>query len=67
VNGAAGAVITAKGRPFGVMAFSVSDDKIVAIDIVADPGRVARLAAPVLADIERQLSQPSDHEGKRDP
>jgi RNA polymerase sigma factor (sigma-70 family) len=67
VNGAAGAVITREGRPFAVMAFSVSDDTIVEIDIVADPGRVAKLAAPVLADIQRRLSQPSNHEGKRDP
>jgi RNA polymerase sigma factor (sigma-70 family) len=65
VNGAAGAVITVKGRPFGVMAFNVSDDRIVAIDIVVDPGRVARLAAPVLADLEQQLSQPADEKGDK--
>jgi hypothetical protein len=32
-----------------VMACAVSDDTIVDIDIVADPRRVAKLAAPVLA------------------
>ena len=48
VNGAAGVVVTIKGRPFVVMAFSVSADRIVEIDIIGDPERVRRVAAPVL-------------------
>ncbi len=48
VNGAAGAVLTRRGRPFAVMAFAVADGKIVEIDRIDDPDRVARLAAPVL-------------------
>jgi RNA polymerase sigma factor (sigma-70 family) len=48
VNGAAGAVITVHGRPYAVMAFTVAEDKIVEIDTIADPDRVAKLAAPVL-------------------
>jgi RNA polymerase sigma factor (sigma-70 family) len=49
VNGAAGVVITMRGRPYAVMAFTVADGKIVEIDTVADPHRVAKLAAAVLA------------------
>ncbi|HZG90000.1 MAG TPA: RNA polymerase sigma factor SigJ [Pseudonocardia sp.] len=43
VNGAAGAVLAPHGRPFAVMGFTVRDDKIAAIDVVADPARLARL------------------------
>lgn len=48
VNGTAGAVVTRRGRPFAVMAFSVAAGQITEIDIIADPQRVARVAAPVL-------------------
>jgi Sigma-70, region 4/SnoaL-like domain len=50
VNGAAGAVITLRGRPFAVMSFTVSHEKIVAINAIAEPERVRRLAAGVLAE-----------------
>ena len=43
VNGAAGAVVTINGRPFAVMGFTVADDRIVAIDILYDPERLAGL------------------------
>jgi RNA polymerase sigma factor (sigma-70 family) len=49
VNGAAGVVITVKGRPFAVMAFTVAKGRIVEIDAIADPERVRRIAAGVLA------------------
>jgi RNA polymerase sigma factor (sigma-70 family) len=49
VNGAAGAVLTMDGRPYAVLAFTIAEGRIVQIDVVADPDRVARLAAPVLA------------------
>src|SRR5512133_94126 len=49
VNGAAGGVLTMDGRPYAVFAFTIAEGKIVQIDAVADPDRVARLAAPVLA------------------
>jgi len=49
VNGVAGAVLTMDGRPYAVFAFTIAEGKIVQIDAVADPDRVARLAAPVLA------------------
>jgi ketosteroid isomerase-like protein len=43
VNGAAGAVIFVKGRPVSVMAFVVADGKVIAIDVLADASRIARL------------------------
>lgn len=52
VNGAAGAVVALRGGVFSVMAFTVTDAKIVRIDALLDPERLARLdlgAAPVLA------------------
>ena len=48
VNGAAGAVITVRGRPFAVMGFTVTGGKIVEIDAIAHPERVRRIAAAVL-------------------
>jgi RNA polymerase sigma-70 factor, ECF subfamily len=50
VNGAAGAVITVGGQPIAVMGFTVSEGKILEIDAIADPERVRRIAAGVLAD-----------------
>ena len=50
VNGAAGVVVTVRGRPFAVMGFTIAEGKIVAIDAIADPERVRRIAAAVLTD-----------------
>jgi RNA polymerase sigma-70 factor (ECF subfamily) len=50
VNGAAGVVVTVRGRPFVVMAFTVAAGKIVEIDVIGDPDRVRRIAAAVLTD-----------------
>ena len=50
VNGAAGVVVTVRGRPFSVMAFTVAGGRIVEIDAIADPDRVRRIAADVLSD-----------------
>jgi RNA polymerase sigma factor (sigma-70 family) len=50
VNGAAGMVVTVRGRPFAVMGFTVVDGMIVEIDAIADPQRVRRIAAAVLGD-----------------
>jgi RNA polymerase sigma-70 factor, ECF subfamily len=49
VNGNAGVVVTVRGRPVSVMGFTVVDGKIAEIDSVADPERIRRLAAGVLA------------------
>jgi RNA polymerase sigma factor (sigma-70 family) len=48
VNGAAGAVCMLEGKPFSVMAFTVSGAKIVEIDILRDPERLSQLDLTVL-------------------
>jgi RNA polymerase sigma factor (sigma-70 family) len=48
VNGAAGVVVIVGGRPFVVMGFTVAGGKILAIDAIADPERVGRIAAALL-------------------
>ncbi|MGQ0804349.1 MAG: RNA polymerase sigma factor SigJ [Actinomycetota bacterium] len=48
VNGAAGVVVAPGGRPFSVMGFTVRGGKIVEIDAIADPERLARLDLAVL-------------------
>jgi len=48
VNGAAGAVITLRGRPFAVLAFTVRDGRIAEIDAIVGAERVRRVAAAVL-------------------
>jgi ketosteroid isomerase-like protein len=45
INGAAGVVVTVNGRPFSVLAFTVSNGKIVEIDAITGPERVRRIAA----------------------
>ena len=43
VNGTPGAVIALNGRPYAVMAFTVGDGRITAIDALLDPERLERL------------------------
>ncbi|MEU2628843.1 MULTISPECIES: RNA polymerase sigma factor SigJ [Kitasatospora] len=50
VNGGAGTVTVVDGRPVSVMDFVVADGLIVAIDILADPERLARLDLDLLED-----------------
>jgi RNA polymerase sigma-70 factor (ECF subfamily) len=56
VNGAAGAVVAPRGRPFSVMAFTVTHGSIAAIDALLDPERLARLdlAIPDQGDTARE-------------
>jgi RNA polymerase sigma-70 factor (ECF subfamily) len=49
VNGAAGAVIEIRGRPFAVMAFLVVNGRIAELDVLADAERLPRIAAAVLS------------------
>jgi Sigma-70, region 4 len=49
VNGAPGCVSFRNGRPFAVMAFEIADDRIVAIDILADRERLAALDLSAVA------------------
>jgi RNA polymerase sigma-70 factor, ECF subfamily len=48
INGAAGVVTTLHGRPFSVGAMTVRDGKIVELDFLTDPERLARLDLAVL-------------------
>jgi RNA polymerase sigma-70 factor (ECF subfamily) len=48
INGVAGVVVTPEGRPFSVMAFTVRGGRIVAIDALTDPERLAELDLTVL-------------------
>jgi RNA polymerase sigma-70 factor, ECF subfamily len=43
VNGAAGAVIFVAGRASAIMGFVVRGGRIAAIDVLADPARIARI------------------------
>ena len=43
VNGAAGAVVTPRGRVLSVMGFTVTSGKIIRIDALLDPERLAQL------------------------
>jgi RNA polymerase sigma factor (sigma-70 family) len=48
VNGTTGVVVTVAGRPVAVIAFTVVDGRIVAIDALNDVDRVGALDLPVL-------------------
>ncbi|MER5651157.1 RNA polymerase sigma factor SigJ [Streptosporangium sp. NPDC002524] len=50
VNGAAGVVVAAHGRPLSVMAFTVTGGMILAVDVLSDPERLSRLDLAVLDD-----------------
>jgi RNA polymerase sigma factor (sigma-70 family) len=43
VNGAAGMLVMRRGKPISVMGFTVSGGKIVSLDVLADPDRLAEL------------------------
>ena len=47
VNGAVGFVPMPGGQPFAVIALTVQGDRVTAIDIIADPDRLAGLEVPV--------------------
>jgi RNA polymerase sigma factor (sigma-70 family) len=50
VNGAAGVVVMLKDRPFSVMAFTVADGTIKAVDVLADPERIESLDLSAIED-----------------
>ena len=50
INGAAGVVSILDGRPFSVGGITVRGGKIVEIDILADPDRLAKLDVAILKD-----------------
>jgi RNA polymerase sigma-70 factor (ECF subfamily) len=47
VNGAAGVIVTRRGRPVTIIGFTVAAGKIAEIDAIADPGRLQRLTAAI--------------------
>jgi hypothetical protein len=49
-DGGAGVVVAPRGRPVSVRAFTVTGGRIVAIDALADPARLARLDLAALDD-----------------
>jgi RNA polymerase sigma factor (sigma-70 family) len=55
INGAAGVVVTLRGRPYAVMGFTVAEGKIVEIDAIAEPERVKRIAAAVVSERNRSV------------
>ena len=50
VNGAAGVVVTLRGRPVTVVGFTVAGGRIAEIDAIADPERVRTVAVTALSD-----------------
>jgi RNA polymerase sigma-70 factor (ECF subfamily) len=48
INGAVGVVIAAEGMPISLMAFTITDAKIVAIDLIDNPGRIAKADLAIL-------------------
>jgi len=50
VNGAAGVVVLEDGRPFSIMSFTVAGGRVVAIDALADPDRLAQIDLSFLDD-----------------
>ena len=48
VNGAAGAVVTVRGEPYAVIAFTVRSGRISEINAIVGRSRVRRIAAAVL-------------------
>ena len=50
INGAAGIVSFLHGRPFSIAAVTIKNDKIVEIDFLTDPERLARLDLDMLGD-----------------
>jgi RNA polymerase sigma-70 factor (ECF subfamily) len=50
VDGAVGLAMAPRGRLFLVLAFTITDDKITEIDVIADPDRLRQLGLAVLDD-----------------
>jgi hypothetical protein len=48
VNGSPGIVLAPAGRLALALAFTIPDDRITRIDVIADPDRLARLDLAVL-------------------
>jgi len=51
INGTPGVVIAANGMPISLLAFTVTDARITAIDVIDDPGRLAAADLAVLGAV----------------
>jgi len=51
VNGTPGLLATSNGQPLSLLAVTIRDDKIVEIDVLADPERLNKLDLPDLPDL----------------
>jgi RNA polymerase sigma-70 factor, ECF subfamily len=49
INGAVGVIQAADGRPISLMAFTIAGAKIVAVDLIDDPGRIAEADLAILS------------------
>jgi RNA polymerase sigma factor (sigma-70 family) len=49
INGAIGVVTATDGRPISLMAFTITDARILAIDLVNGPGRIAEVDLAILS------------------
>ena len=60
VNGAAGVVVTADGKPMTVIGFTIAEGKIAEIDAISDPLRLPTISAalPIAAAALPNLSAP---------
>jgi len=50
INGTAGVIVTMDGEPMTMMGFIVTEGKIFEFDAIAEPERVRKITAAVLAD-----------------
>ena len=50
VNGAAGVVVMMRERPFSIMGFTIASGRVMAIDVLADPDRLAQIDLSRLGD-----------------
>jgi RNA polymerase sigma-70 factor (ECF subfamily) len=48
INGAVGFITAADGRPITLVRFTITGAKIVAIDLIDDPGRIAEANLAIL-------------------
>jgi RNA polymerase sigma-70 factor (ECF subfamily) len=43
VNGAAGLIVVPRDRPIAVLGFTISHDRVVELDLIADPDKLRAL------------------------
>jgi RNA polymerase sigma factor (sigma-70 family) len=46
VNGAAGLIVVPRNRPIAVLGFTIADNRIVELDLIADPDKLRRATQP---------------------